>query len=97
MTQRERDARLVLQGVLLTIAALLAVGLSGALLALGRGAPPISSWPVGLVALALLGTVVGARRWVVPEQRKALRSSLAALAALLVLSGAGALLVWWVR
>lgn len=93
----ERESRLILQGVLLTLSAILAVALAGALVAIARGAPALSPWPVSVLVVSLAGTVAGACRWVVPEQRRMLRWNLSALGALLTLSALGALLIWGTR
>lgn len=97
MTPAERDSRLVLQGVLLTFAALLTLAMIGMLMHRAQGGPPISGWLVTILAVSLVGTVAGALRWVVPEQRRSLHQHLSALAALFFLVGGGALLVWGIR
>jgi len=93
VTPAERDSRLVLQGVLLTFAALLTMAGVGAMMTIARGGP-VGPWTLGLLIASLVATAAGALRWVIPEQRRTLRRHLLALGALLVLAAAAALLVW---
>lgn len=97
MSSSERDARLVLQGVLLTLAAVFCVLLAGCMFIRAQGHASLSAWTFGTLVLCFLGTVAGARRWAVPEQRKVLRWTMNSLVGLLLLAAAGSLLVWCLR
>jgi hypothetical protein len=97
MTPAERDARLILQGVLLTIASVLALALVGAMFAAARGASATTVWPGPVLAVGLGASMAGAWRWSVPGQRTVLKRHLTVLLALLACAAVGALLLWRFR
>lgn len=97
MTPAERDARLVLQGVLLTLSAIFGVLLAGCMFMRAQGYVAVGPMAFASLSLCFLGAVSGAMRWVVPSQRNVLRWTLQSLFGLLLFGGAGSLLVWCCR
>lgn len=97
MTPAERDARLVLQGVLLALASIFGVSLAGSMLARAQGYLAVSAATLVLLAGVTTFALAGAWLWAVPEQRRTLRWTLHSLVGLLLLAAAGSLLVWCIR
>ena len=97
MSPAERDARLVLQGVLLTLAALFDTLLVGCMFVRAQGYATVDVWTFAVLSLCFLGALAGGRRWAVPEQRKAMRWTMNSLIGLLLLAGGWSLFVWSIR
>lgn len=93
MTPDERDSRLILQGVLLTLAAIGAVIVAGGMMAMARGAV-VKPWICLVVVLSQLSLMYAARRWCIPTQRIVLRWNLLVLSAVVASSGIAAMAIW---